>query len=52
VIRGWLEGPEMTVLKICGPFYGEVPADVLARPEPGKPEQGFNLNQYWIRKAK
>jgi hypothetical protein len=47
VVRGWLEGPEMTVLKICGPFYGEVPADVLA-----KPEQGSNLNQYWIRKAK
>ena len=47
VIRGWLEGPEMTVLKICGPFYGEVPADILA-----KPEQGSNLNQYWVRKAK
>ena len=47
VVRGWLEGPEMTVLKICGPFYGEVPADILA-----KQEQGSNLNQYWVRKAK
>lgn len=47
VVRGWLEGPEMTVLKITGPFYEGIPQDVL-----DNPDQGANLNQYWVRQAK
>ncbi len=45
VVRGWLDLPAMTILKICGPFYGgEVPRDVLENPE-----KGGNLNQTWVR---
>lgn len=48
VVRGWLELPSMTVLKIVGPFYGgEIPQEVL-----DNPEHGANLNEHWIRKAK
>jgi hypothetical protein len=48
VVRGWLELPSMTVLKIVGPFYdGEIPQEIL-----DNPEQGGNLNQHWIRKTK
>lgn len=45
VVRGWLEGPELTVLKLNGPHYGGVPADILE-----DPNQGVNLDQYWVRK--
>ncbi len=48
VVRGWLEVPSMTVLKITGPFYnGEIPQNVL-----DNPEQGANLNKHYIRKIK
>ena len=47
MVRGWLEGPEMTVLKITGPFYEEIPQDVL-----DNPDQGANLDKYWVRWAK
>lgn len=59
VVRGWLEGPAFTVLKIVGPFPGGAPADVIndptCRPEhPAYTEwcKGANLNQYWVRRAK
>jgi hypothetical protein len=44
LVRGWLEMPGMTVLRIVGPFYGEVPADVLA-----SPTKGANMNQDYVR---
>jgi hypothetical protein len=47
VIRGWRELNGLTVLLLNGPWYGNVPADVLA--DRGK---GTNLNSYWIRKSK
>ncbi len=48
VVRGWLELPSMTVLKITGPFYnGEIPQNVL-----DNPEHGANLDQHYIRKVK
>jgi len=47
VVRGWLDGPELTVLLICGPFYDTVPQDVL-----DDPEKGTNLNKYWVRRAR
>jgi hypothetical protein len=47
VIRGWLETPGLTVLKIVGPFY--LPEGVT--PEHlGDTDKGSNLSQYWIRK--
>ena len=46
VLRGWLEGPNMTVMKLNGPWYGEIPADVLSNPE-----KGWNLDKIWVRQA-
>ncbi len=47
VIRGWLDLPGMTVLKICGPWYGDsvIPEEIFTNPD-----QGANLNKNWIRK--
>ncbi|MEO7673028.1 MAG: hypothetical protein ABIU09_03000 [Pyrinomonadaceae bacterium] len=47
VIRGWLELPDMTVLTVCGPWYGddEIPEAIFTNPD-----QGANLNSNWIRK--
>lgn len=47
VIRGWLELPEMTILKIVGPWYDdqEIPENIF-----NNPEQGANLNKIWVRK--
>ena len=47
VIRGWLELPDMTILEICGPWYGndEIPAEIFSNPN-----QGANLNRRWVRK--
>ncbi len=47
VIRGWRELTGMTVLLLNGPWYGNVPADVLA-----DRSRGTNLDSYWIRKSK
>jgi hypothetical protein len=47
VIRGWREMPGLTVLLLNGPWYGNVPADVLA-----DRSRGTNLNSYWVRKSK
>jgi hypothetical protein len=47
LIRGWLDGPNGTILKISGPFYKEIPADMLA-----DPHKGWNLDSLWVRKAK
>ena len=47
VIRGWRELPGMTVLLLNGPWYGQVPADVL-----GDRRIGGNLNSYWVRTAR
>jgi len=46
LIRGWLVGPKATILKINGPWYDGIPDDV--RRDPNK---GYNLDEYWIRKA-
>ena len=47
VIRGWLELPEMTILIICGPWYGDdmIPQNIFTNHE-----QGANLNNTWVRK--
>jgi hypothetical protein len=47
VIRGWRELTGMTVLLLNGPWWGSIPADVLA-----DRRMGTNLNSYWIRKTK
>ncbi len=47
VVRGWLELPDMTILKVCGAFYDDdvIPAEVFTNPE-----HGSNLNKTWVRK--
>ena len=47
VVRGWLELPDMTILKVCGPWYndGVIPAEIFT-----DPDQGSNLNSNWVRK--
>jgi len=47
VIRGWLELPDMTILKVVGPWHDsqEIPAEIFSNPE-----QGENLAKKWIRK--
>jgi len=47
VIRGWLELPDMTILKVCGPWFddGEIPERVFT-----DPEYGVNLEKIWVRK--
>lgn len=47
VVRGWLELPTMTILKVCGPWFDnqEIPAEIFTNPE-----QGSNLNKNWVRK--
>ncbi|MGD9629974.1 MAG: hypothetical protein AB7V18_12090 [Pyrinomonadaceae bacterium] len=47
VIRGWLELPDYTVLKICGPWYD---GDTIPEAIFSNPDQGANLNQEWVRK--
>ena len=44
VLRGWLEGPNMTVMELNGPWYEYIPADILTNPE-----QGTNLDKKWVR---
>ncbi len=46
VVRGWLERPELTVLKLNGPWYdAPIPANIFTNPD-----QGANLDQNWVRK--
>lgn len=47
VVRGWLELPNMTILKVCGPWFDnqEIPAEIFTNPE-----KGSNLNKNWVRK--
>lgn len=47
VIRGWLELDDMTILKVCGPWFddGEIPERVFT-----DPEYGVNLEKIWVRK--
>jgi hypothetical protein len=44
VLRGWLEGPTMTVMTLNGPWYEDIPAAILTNPD-----QGWNLDKYWVR---
>lgn len=44
VLRGWLESPDMTVMRLNGPWYDSIPADILSNPE-----QGTNLDKNWVR---
>jgi hypothetical protein len=47
LLRGWFVGPEITVMKINGPWYsGGIPDDVRA-----DPHMGYNLDEYWVRKT-
>ncbi len=46
VVRGWLERPELTVLKLNGPWYdAPIPSNIFTNPD-----QGANLDQNWVRK--
>ena len=46
VFRGWLELPDMTIMKLNGPWYeAPIPANIFTNPE-----QGANLDQNWVRK--
>jgi len=47
VIRGWLELPDMTVLKVVGPWFdeGEIPERVFS-----DPDYASNQTQKWVRK--
>jgi hypothetical protein len=47
VIRGWLELPDMTIMRVCGPWFddGVIPENIFTNPE-----QGANLNKDWVRK--
>ena len=47
VVRGWLELPDITILEVCGPWYGDdvIPAEIFSNSE-----QGANLNKRWVRK--
>ena len=47
VIRGWLELSDMTIMIICGPWYGD---DVIPENIFTNPDQGANLNNTWVRK--
>jgi len=46
VFRGWLELPDMTIMKLNGPWYeAPIPANIFTNPQ-----QGANLDQNWVRK--
>jgi hypothetical protein len=46
VFRGWLDLPEMTIMKLNGPWYDDpIPANIFTNPA-----QGANLDKNWIRK--
>jgi hypothetical protein len=47
VVRGWLELPDITIMEVCGPWYGddEIPPEIFTNPE-----KGANLDKKWVRK--
>jgi hypothetical protein len=47
VVRGWLELPDITILKVVGPWYDdqEIPERVFT-----DPEYAENLAKKWVRK--
>ena len=47
VVRGWLELPDITIMEVCGPWYGDdvIPPEIFTNPE-----QGANLDKKWVRK--
>lgn len=46
VLRGWLELPDMTIMKLNGSWYDEpIPESIFTNPE-----QGWNLDKLWVRK--
>jgi hypothetical protein len=46
VLRGWLERPDLTIMKLNGPWYDDpIPANIFT-----DPDQGWNLDQNWVRK--
>jgi len=47
VVRDWLEGLTITVLKINGPWYADIPAEIRANPG-----HGWNRDQCWIRQTR
>jgi len=47
LIRGWLVGPDVTLLVINGPWYDSIPDDVRR-----DPSIGTNLDQTWVRRTK
>lgn len=46
VVRGWLEGPTTTVLKINGPWHGDIPKELL-----DSSDQGWSCDESWLRAA-
>jgi hypothetical protein len=45
LVRGWLDTPTMTVMKLNGPWYADgIPADIISNPA-----QGTNLDLQWVR---
>jgi len=46
VVRGWLEHLTTTVLKLNGPWHGDIPPEVL-----DDPDEGGSCDQTWLRKA-
>ena len=44
VIRGWAVTPDISVLKLNGPYYESIPSRV--KTEPG---YAHNLDAYWVR---
>jgi hypothetical protein len=47
LIRGWLENPDVTIVKLNGPYYADgIPDDVRQ-----DPHKGYNLDSYWVRKV-
>jgi len=46
VVRGWLEGRTTTVLKINGPWHGDIPKELL-----DSSNQGWSCDESWLRAA-
>ena len=46
VVRGWQAGLTTTVLKLNGPWHGDIPQEVL-----DDPDESGSCDQSWIRKA-
>jgi hypothetical protein len=46
VVRGWLEGRSNTVLKLNGPWHGDIPKELL-----DSSDQGWSCDESWLRAA-